>query len=267
MRRLVYTAVFGGYDRVYPPVRPESDVDYRIFTDDPDMKVRGWKVHHVDAAGFATPKAANLYHRALVHRILKGYDASLYVDGNVRLLAQTRPLFEELKTSGAAVAMYRHPLRTTVAAEVDAIIAAGKVAEPDDARREYASYVADGFCDTVPLTETTVILKNHRADGLDEAMALWWTLFDAHLSRDQISFPYVAWKTGLKVHLMPGTFRKPNPYFAVYPHYRAVEVNPRYVHVAARSHDSLTHKLLLNTWHASWRLRRKMRRLREGGTQ
>jgi hypothetical protein len=262
MKRLIYTAVFKGYDRVYPPVRVEPDVDYVIVTDDASLRVAGWQTLCVDAGSLATPKAANLYYRALMHRILPTYDASLYVDGNIRLLGPTRQLFEALEQSGAALMQYAHPLRSSAAEEFEAVIATGKVNDVSRVRREFESYNSDGFPDTVRLGETGVILKNHRHPKLDEAMALWSVLFQKNLTRDQLSLPYVIWKTGLDVALLPGTFREPNPFFAIYPHYSAPNINPNYVHLTARSHDSLPHRALLRIWHASWSLRRAFRRFR-----
>ncbi len=260
MKRLVYTAVFGDYDRVYPPVRPEPGVDYVIVTDDARLTVPGWNSMVVDSSAFPNPKAANLFHRALIHRLLPGYDASLYHDGNIRLLGETAPLFDELERSQAALAAYRHPLRRTVAEEAQAVIEIGKVRDSQRVREEVSRYMADGFPDNIRLIETTIVLKNHRAPSLDAAMELWWNLFRDYLTRDQLSLPYVIWRTGLAVHLLPGTFREPNPFFAIYPHYRAKNVSPLYVHVAARSHDSRVHKLLLALWHAYWNIRRSLRR-------
>lgn len=259
VKRLIYTAVFGGYDRVYPPVKPEPGVDYVIVTEDAAVQVPGWRTLRADINSFATPKAANLYHRALIHRMLPGYDASLYIDGNIRLLGPTSPLFEALKESGAALMLFAHPLRHTVSEELEAVIAAGKVADADRGRQEVESYLNNGFPDNIGLGETTIILKNHRHPKLDDAMSLWSELFQQHLSRDQLSLPYVVWKSNLDVAWIPGTFREPNPYFAVYPHANAVGVNPKYAHVSARSHDNGLYRLLLGAWHASWVLRRAVR--------
>lgn len=260
MKRLIYTAVFGDYDRVYPPVRSETGVDYAIVTDRADMFVPGWETMVIDGSDFPTSTTANRYHKMLMHRVLPGYDASLYVDGNIRLLGDTAPLFEQLEHSKAALAAYAHPQRSRVAEEARTLIEIGKVQNTGRVKKEVSSYKADGFPDNTRLIEGGVILKNHRAPGLDAAMELWWNLFREHLTRDQLSLPYVIWKTGLSIHLLPGTFRDPNPFFAIYPHYRAKNVNPRYVHVAARSHDSAFFKLALTLWHGYWNVRRALRR-------
>lgn len=260
MKRLVYTAVFNGYDRVYPPVVPEDGVDYVIVTDEEATSAPGWRMVKVDTSRFKTPKEANLYHRALVHRILPGYDASLYVDGNIRLLGSSLPLFEELVARGAALMLHRHPLRERVVDEAAVVIGRGKTQASESLLREMAAYRAEGFPDDVGLGETGVILKNHSHPQLDAAMELWWTLFEKYATRDQLSLPYVIWKTGLDILWMPRSFRDPNPYFAIYPHWRASGVNPWYTHVSARSHDSLVYRILLSFWHAQWWAQRALRK-------
>ena len=172
MKRLIYTAIFGGYDIVYPPIAPEGDVDHIIFTDNPEVSVPGWRTVLVDMDPFPTKAAANRYYKTLIHRIMPGYDASIYVDGNIRLLASVASLFNILQQSGAALAVWPHSGRQTVAEEVEDVILTGKVPE-DRARAEYESYRNDGFPDAMPLAENTVMVRDHNAPALDTAMSFW----------------------------------------------------------------------------------------------
>lgn len=257
MKRLVYTAVFNGYDRVYPPVVPENGVDYVIVTDEETTSAPGWRTVKVDTSRFKTPKEANLYHRALIHRILPGYDASLYVDGNIRLLGPSLPLFEELIARGAAVMMHRHPLRSSVAEEILDVVDNNKIVDYQLVKNELDDYCRDGFPDNVGMGETGVMLKNHHHQDLDSSMELWWKLFKKYSTRDQISFPYVVWKFNLDIIWISTSFRQPNPYFALYPHIKAKNVNPMYAHISARSHDNIGYWLLFTLWHIQWHLRRE----------
>jgi hypothetical protein len=124
-RLLVYTAVFDGYDRVFPPMHPEPGIDHVVVTDDPRMDAPGWRLHIIERSAFGSGKAANLHYKALMHRELPGYDASLYIDGNIRLIGRTSEVFDRFLASGAALGVYRHPKRSTVADEVEACIVAG----------------------------------------------------------------------------------------------------------------------------------------------
>jgi hypothetical protein len=250
VKRLIYTAVFGDYDRVYPPVRREAGIDHVIVTDRAGMVVPGWTTMAVDGSGFPTHKAGNVHYRALMHRAAAGYDTSLYVDGNIRLLRETSPLFDEFERSGSAFGAYAHPKRSTVAEEARAVIELGKVEDAARVAKEVNSYLADGFPDDITLLQTGMLLKNHRSPELDFAMALWSSLFLKHQTRDQLSLPYVAWKTGLSVHLLDE--RRKNRFFALYPHNGKPGANRPYNHVVARSYDSLFHRFLLKLWRGRW---------------
>lgn len=259
MRLLVYTCVFGGYDLVLPPVRSEPGVDYVVITEDASLRVPGWRTQVVDATVFRTAKAPNRHYKMLAHRLLTGYDASVYVDGNVRLLGPLSPLVEAFLHTGTALGVYPHPLRHSVAEEIATCESVGKLAGNELATEELASYRADGFRDDVGLVETTVLLKNHAHPQLDAAMALWWSLFERFDTRDQFNLPYVLWRTGLPCHWHSRSFREPNPYFGIYPHLRARHVPARYTYISARAYDSVFYRALLGGWHAKWRLQRWLR--------
>ncbi len=257
MARLVYTAVFGGYDRVFPPVVTEPGIDHVLVTDDPAMQVRGWRTLVIDPAVHGSPKAANLHYKALMHRELPGYDASIYVDGNIRLIGRTSEVFDRFEATGASLGVFPHPRRDRVADEVEACIAAGK-GEATTLRAEYDAYRAEGFADDQGLIEATILLKNHRAPELDPAMGLWRDLFSRFRTRDQLSLPVVKARTGLAIAYHDFSFRDPNPWFGLYPHRGARGVRPLYADLVARSYDSAVHRLLMKAWRGWWTVRRAL---------
>lgn len=261
MKLLVYTSVIGGYDRVFPPLVRDASVDHVILTDDPAMQVPGWRSHLIDVSGFASRRAANRYSKMLVHRLLPGYKASLYVDGNIRLLGPTGELLRSFVEGGVTIRFFRHPQRDSVAEEIVACVALGKVAGAAPLETELEAYRADGFADDQGLVEATIIMKNHTAPGLDEAMALWWAQFERFGNRDQLSLPYVLWKTGVSHDWQNFNFREDNPWFGLYPHRGAARVRPIYADLYARSYDSALHRGLLASWHRVWALRRLLRKV------
>lgn len=256
---LVYTCVFGGYDRLFPPVEAEDGITYIAVTDDDTLKVDGWQTLVVDRRCFADSRLANRYFKMLGLRDFRDYDASVYVDGNVRILGGMAPLMRELLASGAALGAHRHTRRSTVAEEVAACARLGKAASPERLQSELDDYVRDGFPDNVHLVEATILVRNHRHPDLDAAMRLWWDLFQRYRNRDQISLPYVLWKTNLPVLSLQGGIREPNRHFGIYPHAGIPGTPALYVTAAARSFDNLACRLLLKCWHAKWAIQRLFR--------
>lgn len=259
MKVVVYTCVFGGYDRVFPPVRPEAGIDYVILTDDPGCRVHGWRSVVMAPAVCDSRKAPNRRLKMLGHAALGSPDVSFYVDGNVRVIGGLTELADGFLRTGAALGVYRHPLRLSVREEVQACVQAGKVSDASAASVEYEQYVSCGFPDDSGLAETGVLLKRHGAPGLDTAMARWWSLFERFDSRDQFSLPFVAWECGIAVEWLPGDIRH-GPHFGLYPHLQSRDSSSRYAYVAARSLDNRAYSLLLRAWHAKWALQRRLRR-------
>jgi hypothetical protein len=262
-RRLVYTCIASGYDRVYPPLSIEEGFDYFIVTDDPTLTVPGWRIHIVDRNSFPSSRLMNRYFKMLGHREFLGYDASLYVDGNIRILGGLQLLFDRFQASGGALRLFAHPLRDTVSEEIEACVKGGKVSDGERLLSELAAYRTDGFADVSGLIEATILMKDHTTADTDRAMCFWWDLYQQYQSRDQISLPYVLWKTGVSYTYHDFSFRQPNPFFGLYPHWKAAYVPALYTHLSARSHDSVVHWLLQQAWHSWWEIRRWIRSARK----
>ncbi len=260
-RRLVYTAMFGNYDFVLPPMAQTSDCEFHIFTDDAALQVDGWHTHIVDLSQFISGKHANLHFKSCVFDELPDFDISLYVDANVRILGPLDHLFTQFEQSGAGIGVYRHPLRNSVEEEVNhCLFVAGKVADCPELHDQIAYQKEQGFKDDVGLIEATIIFKNHNDPSLVVAMRMWESGFNRFGTRDQFGLPFVLWKAGTNIWYQDHNFREPNPYFGLYPHLTN-DVNPRYVYVAAHAYERPLFKLMLEAWHIRWRLKRGWRRL------
>ena len=132
---------------------------------------------------------------------------------------QVTPLVQQM--DGYDIGLFPHELRDRVEDEVAACVARGKVQDAGPIRAEYAAYRAEGFADAAgSLSENAVLFRRHGAQPVRDAMALWWDLVARHSGRDQISLPYVVWKTGLPVHRFDFSYRRANPWFYVYRHRR-----------------------------------------------
>jgi hypothetical protein len=261
MKFVVYACVFGGYDWVFPPIKEEGDLDYILITEDAEMQVNGWTTRVVDISKFRNSKTANLYYRALFHRIFTGYDYSLYVDGNIRLLGKTKDFFTQFIPSGKALGLFPHPLRSTVKEEAEVCLLAGKVTEPDRLVEELKFQKAEGFPDNVGLIETTIILKNHHHPDLDPAMSLWWSLYERFGTRDQIGLPFAIWKVSTSRFYQSFSFRDPNPYFGLYSHRGDKRAPKHYAYIEGRAYDSLLYSIVLKVWQTSWVVRRYFRKI------
>lgn len=220
---VVYSCVVNNYDRLMPPrVLPEG-VSFVCFTDVPKKRVKGWEMRPLaQPPEINDPALVNRYHKIFAHRVLPDADFSIYVDGNLRIEGDLRPLLAQLIASNVAMACPRHPERTNVIDEARFCEYWGKFDSNDKAMigKQLAAYADDGMPKDLPLSANGLILRNHRAKGLDDAMSLWWGELLRFSRRDQISLPYVLWKIGLPYRLIEENYATPNPYFSRFQHRR-----------------------------------------------
>jgi len=193
-----FTSVFGDYEPVWDPYRPDADIDFVIVTDDSSYKGL-WVLEHVDSNAHGTARLANRFQKMRFHETLPANGISVYIDANIRPMAPLTPLFESFAKSGADVGLYRHYSRQSVQAEAEACLARGKVDDPESVDAELNFYEAQGFPDSDGLWEGSIIFKRHNSEKLQPAMVDWWNLYSRFQTRDQFSLPFIIWKHDLEV--------------------------------------------------------------------
>lgn len=237
----VYTCVTNGYDRVIPPRAPVPGVDHILFTDDPDRDATpGWITRPIDTGLDAdlSPALRNRYYKLLPHKVLPDYATSVYLDANIAITASLAPFLVDVFGGPENLSLFRHPSRTTVAAEMQACLDTGRVRNPDALRHEVAGYARDGFPDTVPLTGNSILARRHHAPDIVAAMDMWWDVLERGGGRDQISLPYVRWKLDLPVRVLTPHFSIESPFFLRYPHWTSSGRRGRaYIAAARRQQD------------------------------
>jgi hypothetical protein len=193
--KVVYTAVFGSYDRVLP-INPKWDCDFICFTDNPECVSNGWRIEIVQLDG-ESPSQANRRYKMLPHKYLPNYERSLYIDGNIRIVADPSPLFDKYLDS-AAIAIPKHQDRCCAYAEAEICIQ-GAIVNKEITKKQMERYAEKGFPEKFGLTENGVILRQHLVKNIIALMDLWWEEYCNGGKRDQLSLPYLIWKYKIDV--------------------------------------------------------------------
>ena len=83
-RKVIYTCLTGGYDRLEQPAAIAPDWDYICFTDNMRMKGGAWKLRPIpeELKHLSNVKKQRVI-KICPHRYLKEYDISIWVDGNI----------------------------------------------------------------------------------------------------------------------------------------------------------------------------------------
>lgn len=195
-RGAVYTAVYGNYDVIEEPMFVNPKLNYYAFTDS-DLPVDSvWK--KVDISNYPQLQSLDNYHRAkyikmFPYEFFKDYDFSIWVDGNVNLIADTYPV--AIMSKGSPMATYSNPIHDCICTEARYMIFQGRLPS-DGAKIQLSDYQQAGFPEHFGMREFSIIYRDHRSKECYEMMKEWWEHVNKYTMRDQLSLPFILWKNG-----------------------------------------------------------------------
>lgn len=198
----VFTCVIGDYDNIHKPLVKLDNVDYILFVDNYEKYKQYEDVYKVikldDNILKLGPTLGNRYAKLHPHSLLKDYDFSIYIDGNVRVVSNISYLVNYCNKK-TGLAMYRHSLRNCiyVEAEVCKLLNRGNKKFIDKQIKEYEN---EGFPKDFGMNEATIIVSDLNNLNSTKYLNLWWDeLVRSGSNRDQLAWPYVLWKNNLTI--------------------------------------------------------------------
>lgn len=165
---IVYTAIFGGYDRLQPlPPLPDGWAAY-CFTDDSTLQADGWQI-------VLTPNSPLIHRKIkiLPHLYFAG-KRTLWIDGNLKY---TGDWTEFADLHGYWV--MHHPERMTVEQEIHACI---RLRKDTPRLLEHLAEFGRNY-----VVATGVMVRDDH-EWIREMNLKWWELVQRVSHRDQITF-------------------------------------------------------------------------------
>jgi hypothetical protein len=222
---VVYTAIFGKKDLLVEPKTTPSGVDFVCFTDQ-SFSSRVWRVRNIPPPVPGDPTRSARRVKILAHEYLPEYETSVWVDGNILVRADVREIVNR-ELQDVAMAVYHHgsskefPLHS-VKEGAEYLIETAKKGkrqeDPELIEKQIACYEKEGFPDDNGLLWSCVMLRRHNDPKVKTTMGVWWNEVMTKTKRDQMSFNYAAWKTGLSFKYIEEDAAD-NPYFKRLNHY------------------------------------------------
>lgn len=218
MNIVVYTAIIGNIDRLWSALPGGHDAQHVAFVDAPKFEVGLWGEQpprilgntggiggqptweqRVVTAEWGNRRAARHY-KALPHRYLPDADVWVWVDGNVRL--REHPAAFVARYLHGDLAIPKHPDRDCAYVEAAFCARRGKD-RAETLTRQAQAYRKAGLPERWGLAETRVVIRRNTPEivALNEA---WWAEIKRHSLRDQVSLPFVCWKSGVRWNVIPG---------------------------------------------------------------
>lgn len=220
---VVYTCVTNNYDCIVSPILKPENVDFILFTDKKNGDfLEDWKEillgeHIIEQNG----NYANRFCKLNPFLFFEGYDFAVYVDGCIQVVSDVRPLFSVAQKSKTGLAMHLHMSRNCAYAEAKIC----RILKKGDAKKieeQMNRYRVAGFPEHFGLLEATIIVVDLHNENAKMIMNDWWHEFVTSGSgRDQLSLPYVLWKSGFNISDIGilGSNRSRNPKFRTTSHF------------------------------------------------
>lgn len=199
MRRklCVYTCITGNYDNLHEIQNPEKNVDYYCFTNNKSLQSKTWKIIQIENDGLDNQRLSRKI-KMLGHPIIsENYDISVWTDASV-IWDQSITEFVKTYLKDTPFSAFVHSQRKTVHDEAITCLRLRK--DTKERITKTLNFLAEeNFPDDLGLYEMTTFIKRHNDPTVIKTMEIWFNTVKTYSKRDQLSFSYAVWKTGLKV--------------------------------------------------------------------
>ena len=199
---IIYTAIFDNYDNL-PPHYKTKDNYVKFFCVSNSIhanKKIGWNIIKQDRNTDGFRK--NRYYKINSH-ILFDDDYIVYLDPTFMITKDIRDKIEDwLGDNDIAVMM--HPSKRTIREEADYLInrKPHKIEDVDIVKNQMNKYEEEGFpLDTRSNQGGFIIRRNTKT--VKKFNSAWWDEVKNNSRRDQLSFIYTSWKTGIDFTELP----------------------------------------------------------------
>lgn len=207
MKIEVYTAAIGTPERPRDPSILVPGVRYACATDvECDSEV--WERLVFDTGSDPVRTARRFKLMLHEHAHVFGADLYVWIDAPFRLDVDPEIFAEKLLRCDVLV--FRHPWRETIEQEAEELAHKG-LAPASAMQAQIARYRHEKFPADWPLASTGFMVR--RNDKRTQMMnRIWYSeLVEYGHNRDQISFDYAAWRAGMTIGYLEGTYID-NPY-------------------------------------------------------
>lgn len=208
---VVYTASFGGLDDVRAPAPQPNPMRFVCFVSD-DSERPGWETIKVTSLPTDSRRASRAI-KVFPHLLFPDHSTSIWVDASARIVGDVS-LFPDYVSDESPIAVMPHAERHDVYEEERICQLLAK----DDRKLmsgQVSRYRKEGLPKKSGLIQSGLIVRAHNSPACKRFMTAWWTEIEEWSVRDQLSFPYVAWKLGFNLALLPRSFAsEPHLYFS-----------------------------------------------------
>jgi len=223
MNIVVYTALFGDRDVLHPIPVYATNARFVLFTDKPraeepvaPLRSRPGRLRweQIIVKQLYDPRRTARYYKTHPHLLFPEADVTIWTDCNISLRIPPELAISKWLKSGFAA--LKHPKRNCLYAEARTCIAAGND-NPEIIAKQVTRYEQMGMPQNSGLMESGVLIRENNPE-INEINESWWAEIKEYSVRDQISLPFVLWRSGRAWDVIGGGNVRQNHNFIFYRH-------------------------------------------------
>lgn len=203
---IVYSCIFGEYDKINEPWDNNSEVHYILFTNNFNLKSKNWDIRYIDLKelGIEDPQRAARYIKLNPKLFLpKEHKINIWIDSCYEIRITHWDLF--IKTNLINnICLYKHPCRHCVYEEIK-VCSNLKLDYKNLFIKQKEKYLKEGLPYYYGLYHTAVLLRKNN-EIVNKFNQLWWKELNEFSKRDQISFSYCLWKLKITPNIISPLF-------------------------------------------------------------
>ncbi len=193
-RIVVYTSIYGDYDSLLDPEYTSEGIEYICFTNNRDIRSDVWSVFYEEFDYESNVMGAKKY-KVFPNRYFSEYEVSVWVDGKFLIKSDLRDYIDKYNRT-STILCFPHYDRVCAYEEAAMCVHTG-LGEKSLILAQIADYHNEGYPVDNGLYEMGCIVRWHNDPTVIRLMEEWDKQIKKYSYRDQISFPYVCWKTGI----------------------------------------------------------------------
>ena len=194
----VYTCITGEYDDLKEIKNVEKNIDYYCFTNNKKIKSKTWNVVYIEdneLSNLLLARKTKILGNPIIN---ENYDIELWMDAAVEFVKPINEFIDHYLGKNDKFVCFKHGIRNSIEEEMNACLRFRKESiENIENLKEF--YKKEKYNYDNGLVESTVLIKRPKDKKVIETMKIWYDIVSNYSRRDQLSFNYAIYKTGLKV--------------------------------------------------------------------
>lgn len=197
----VYTCITGDYDDLKEIEHKEKGIDYYCFTNNKMIQSNTWKVIYIEDNKLSNHILSRKI-KILGHELINDYDIQVWMDASVVFKKNIIDFINKYYNEDIApFSAFKHEKRNCIYEEARECIKLGKDSL-ESVEKQIKFLEENKYPKNNGLCEMTVFIRNPKDKLVKETMKLWFNIVSNYSKRDQLSFNYCVYKTGMKINII-----------------------------------------------------------------